>query len=251
MPTANVRDIEMYYREHGNPEGEPLVMLHGFTATGNMFDPFLDELGQSYRLYVPDWRGHGRTTNPKGEIKHEDLAEDQVVFLQELGIKRAHFCGISSGGMQLTFIALRNPQLVQSLTYVASTYTFDERVKSLARKFADSASPSWKSDLKALHGPSHGEAYADEIIEHWVESIQRPNELPFSPVDLKRMAVPTLIIHGDRDSFFPVHIPVTMYQMIPKSELCILPDCGHDIGSARPQMFTTALLQFLNKHPLP
>ena len=70
MPTIRVRDIDLYYKESGQKDGEPLVLLHGFTATGQMFDAFLDDLGQRYKLYVVDLRGHGRTTNSQKEISH-------------------------------------------------------------------------------------------------------------------------------------------------------------------------------------
>ena len=245
-----VRDIDMYYEVHGRVDGEPLVLLHAFTETGGMFDPFLDELGERYRLFVPDLRGHGRSSNPKGEIRHSDLARDTAVFATAIGLERAHFCGISTGGMLLTFLALEQPQLVHSLTYVASTYTFEERVQSLARKFADSASDGWIESLKVRHGETHGQSYGREIIERWVESVQRPGELPFTPDDLGRIHCPTLIIHGDRDTFFPVQVPVTMYEAIPNAELCILPRCGHAVGSDSPRLFTSALLQFLSQQPM-
>lgn len=249
MAVIRVRDINMYYEVHGSDSGEPLVLLHGFTSTGTMFNPFLAQLGQDYQLYVLDWRGHGRTTNPKGEIKHADLADDLVAFVRQIGLRRAHFCGVSSGGVQLTFLALDFPELVQSMTYVAATYTFDERIKSLARTLAETTSEERIATLQKLHGATYGDAYAQTIMELWVAAIQRRNELPFTPASLKRIDRPALIIHGDRDSFFPIHIPVTMYQMIPKSELCILPDCGHHVSSDRPAMFVAALLQFLAKHP--
>lgn len=250
MPTANVRDIDMYYRVHGRENGEPLVLLHAYTETGDMFRPFLEELGAQYRLYVPDWRGHGRTRNPKGEILHRDLGQDAAAFAQAIGLERAHFCGVSSGGMQLTFPALDHPQLLASLTYVAATYSFDQRAKTLVRRFADATTDSWLAALRRRHGRTQGEGYEEEIIERWVESVQRADELPFTPADLKRIECPTLIIHGDRDSFFPVRIPVSMYQLIPSAELCILPHCGHNVTGERPRMFLAALLRFLEANPI-
>jgi pimeloyl-ACP methyl ester carboxylesterase len=47
-------DLKMHYRNYGRPGGEPLVLLHNFTSTGHIFDPFLDQLGEKYRLIVPD-----------------------------------------------------------------------------------------------------------------------------------------------------------------------------------------------------
>ena len=58
MPVIKARDLDLDYELHGRADGEPLVLLHGFTGTGRLFDPFLDQLGERYRLIVPHWRGH-------------------------------------------------------------------------------------------------------------------------------------------------------------------------------------------------
>jgi pimeloyl-ACP methyl ester carboxylesterase len=54
MPTIKVRDLDLYYQEHGRPDGEPLVLLHGFTSTGQAFDPFLDRLAHTFVAFHPE-----------------------------------------------------------------------------------------------------------------------------------------------------------------------------------------------------
>ena len=250
MPTIRVRDIDLYYQEHGRPDGEPLVLLHGFTGTGQAFDQFLSQLGECYRLIVPDWRGHGRTTNPSGTIVHAELARDTAAFVTALGIDRAHLCGFSSGAMHLLFLALEQPRLVHSLTLAAATYTFDDHVKAQVHEVLSSITPEWIQGLEAAHGETHGAEYAQTILNLWAESVFRPQELPFVPDDLRGITCPTLIIHGDRDQFFPVHIPVTMYEAIPNAELCILPRCGHFVLQQRPALFVAALLDFVAENPM-
>ena len=250
MPSIRVRDLDMYYQTYGPSDAQPLVLLHGFAGTGHdTFEPCLDRLGEHYRLFVPDMRGHGRTTNPNGEILYAELARDTAAFATALGLERAHFYGHSSGGMHLLFLALERPELVQSLTLVSATYTFDDYLKASVRKVRSSASADWIDSLKALHGETHGADYADTILDLWVSSVLRPNELPFHTDDLSEITCPTLIIHGDRDLFFPVHVPITMYQSMPNSELCILPNCGHRLPLTSTRLFVTALLEFLSRNP--
>jgi pimeloyl-ACP methyl ester carboxylesterase len=240
----------MYYEVHGRSDAEPLVLLHGFTATGpETFEPFLAQLGKTYRLFVPDMRGHGRTTNPSGVILHSELARDTAAFATALGLDRAHFCGHSSGAMHLLFLALEHPELVHSMTLVSGTYTIDDHVKAQASQIRASASPEWVDSLQARHGETHGTDYADTILDLWLNSVLRPNELPFAPNDLNAIACPTCIMHGDRDVFFPIHVPITMYQAIPNAELCILPNCDHGLPHERPTLFVTALLGFLSRNP--
>lgn len=76
--TLKVRDIEIYVEERG--EGEPLLLLHGFTGCGadwkHVLD--LDALARGHRLIVPDARGHGRSTNPGGAFTHRACAADLI-----------------------------------------------------------------------------------------------------------------------------------------------------------------------------
>lgn len=250
MPRVQVRDLDLYYEIHGNPQGEPLVLLHGFLSTGRIFEPFLDRLGKKYQVIIPDWRGHGRTLNPRGEIVHAGLAQDTAAFAAAIGLDRAHLCGHSSGGMHLLFVALQYPHLVHSLTLASATYTFDDDLKRRVLEAKNSDSADWIDSLEALHGGTHGPGYAQILVDQWVTSVHRLDELPFTPEDLADITCPTLIVHGDRDRYFPLNVPFTLFQAIPNSELCILPNCGHLLPVESPDMFVIALSDFLSRNPI-
>ena len=156
---AQVNGIEMTYRVRGT--GDPLVLLHGFGGCGLVWDPFIERLAQSYRLIIPDLRGHGGSTNPVGTFTHRQAASDVLALLDQLGHPRVRAMGISTGGMTLLHIA-------------------------------------------------------------------------------------TLIVHGDRDEFFPVNIPVEMYRAVPRSELWIVPGGGHvPIFGPGEAEFVRVVLRFL------
>ncbi len=80
--------------------------------------------------------------------------------------------------------------------------------------------------------------------------MERPGELPFRPDDLRAIGARTLIVHGDRDQFFPVSVPVAMYQAMPRARLCILPGCDHSGGTRDPELFARFALDFLGDYPL-
>lgn len=71
---------------------------------------------------------------------------------------------------------------------------------------------------------------------------------PFSPRDLGAITGPVFILHGDRDPFFPVNIPVTMYQSMPSAELCIVPLAGHDVPVSHFDLFIELTTNFLKRH---
>lgn len=82
--TLNINGFEYYYKEVG--QGKPLVLLHGFTLTGNIWNRYMDSLAKDYRVIIPDMRGHGRSTNPSNEFSHRQYAKDVYSLLDVLKI---------------------------------------------------------------------------------------------------------------------------------------------------------------------
>jgi pimeloyl-ACP methyl ester carboxylesterase len=132
MPYADANGLRMYFEEHGRPDGPPLVLLHGFTATGAMWQAQLDALGARYRLLITDQRGHGRTDNPAGPaaMNHRQFARDIIALCRTLGIARAAFCGESSGAMQLLTLGLEAPDLAAALVLAGGTYFYGPELRA-------------------------------------------------------------------------------------------------------------------------
>ena len=122
MPKVKVNDIEMYYEVHG--EGPPLVMLHGFTASGSHWEPFISKYSGHFKLIIPDLRGHGRSTNPSGEFTHRQSALDIFALLDHLEINRFNAVGGSSGGMTLIHMATQQPERIEDMVLIAATPYF-------------------------------------------------------------------------------------------------------------------------------
>jgi pimeloyl-ACP methyl ester carboxylesterase len=136
MPYAAVNDLTMYYEEHGVPGGGPLVLLHGFTATGDFWRAQIEPFGAHYRLIVPDWRGHGRTNNPGGlaRMNHRQFARDAIALCGELGLVRPIFCGESSGAMQLLTLALEAPDLARALVLTGCAHVYADELRAWWRE---------------------------------------------------------------------------------------------------------------------
>src|SRR5262245_14694017 len=109
MPYAAVNDIQLYYEEHGPPDGPPLVLLHNHTGTGaTTWVAQIPAFGARYRLVVPDLREHGRTVNPAGAaaMNLRQFARDVAALCRAVGLERALFCGASTGAWLLLTLAL-------------------------------------------------------------------------------------------------------------------------------------------------
>ncbi len=80
--TEQINGIQMYYEAIG--QGEPLVLLHGFTGSGDDWEPFVNDLAVEYQLIIPDLRGHGRSTNPENVFTFRQSALDVFALLDKL-----------------------------------------------------------------------------------------------------------------------------------------------------------------------
>src|SRR5690606_29791512 len=127
MPHARIDGVWLHYRVEG--EGEPLLLLMGFGAPLQGWDPQIPAFAGRYRVIRLDNRGVGRSDRPLGAYTVTRLAEDARGLLDHLGIERAHVVGKSMGGMAAMELAARHPHRVRSLVLAATTPASDARLR--------------------------------------------------------------------------------------------------------------------------
>lgn len=109
---------------------------------------------------------------------------------------------------------------------ISSTSFFPEECRAVQRKvFYDTEDKDWLDYLKTIH--PGGEDQIRQILTQFRNMAQTYEDMNFTPPYLSTIQSQTLIIHGDRDKFFPVDIPVNSYKSIPNSYLWIVPNDGH------------------------
>ncbi len=222
--SKELNGITVYYQIIG--EGEPLVLLHGFTGTGKVWNPIVEDLATQYRLIIPDLRGHGQSTNPTGEFTHRQSALDVFELLDQLGINTFKAMGISTGGMTLLHMATTQRERVEAMVLIGATSYFPEQARVIMRASSpDSLSQTRLESLGRKH--SRGTDQARSLMAQFSGFQDSYDDMNFTRPYLSTITARTLIVHGDRDAFFPVSIPVEQYEAIPKSYLWIVPNDGH------------------------
>src|SRR5262245_11230416 len=103
---ANV--ININYRIDGADGAPWLIFSNSLLTDTAMWDDQVAELAKSYRILRYDQRGHGGTEAPAGKYSFDLLVADVIALMDAVGIKRAHFAGISMGGMTALFLAQRH-----------------------------------------------------------------------------------------------------------------------------------------------
>lgn len=126
----------VHYRAAGDPDGEPVLLLHGFTDTSRSFLPLMLHLARlrpDLRLLAPDLRGHGETSMPAAApcrpkpqrcFRVQDFSADAIELLAALGIERAHVVGHSLGSAIAQEMALEHPDRVRHLVLLGSAARF-------------------------------------------------------------------------------------------------------------------------------
>jgi pimeloyl-ACP methyl ester carboxylesterase len=238
---VRVNDIEMGYRIRGT--GQPLLLLHGFGGCGQDWGPFIPRLATQYQVIVPDLRGHGASTNPANVFTHRQSAVDVLALLDHLGLRRVRAMGISTGGMTLLHMATSQPERVEAMVLIGATSYFPTEARAIMRAVAQERPAPDERDRTCA---TRGEGQIRQLQDQFSAFQHSYDDMNFTVPYLGTIKARTLIVHGDRDEFFPVSIPVDMYRAIPGSALWIVPGGGHvPILGRRAETFLDAALTFL------
>jgi pimeloyl-ACP methyl ester carboxylesterase len=266
---VHANGIDIHYVEEGS--GEPLVLLHGgLISTGPVWDdapvaynPQLRHLAESFRVIAPDTRGGGATVHKDGVPSAALLADDVAALIDALGLERPMIGGFSEGGLTATLVAIRHPEAVRAVVndagfdLLAPDSPMFEQARMLlggspeatvadpdaaAGNFAQMGMGEMFEMIKADHDQAQGEGYWRTYLELTFQRWTRPPGYTFD--DLRGIAVPTLVLTGDRDDFCSMDDAVTAYRSLPRGELAVVPDHDHHIGPAKVE----ASLEFLRRH---
>ena len=219
-----INDIELFCHLYG--EGPPLVLLHGFFLTSAQWEPFLAEFTSEYRLVIPDLRGHGRSTNLSNTFTHRQAALDIYALLDKLGIRFFRAMGVSTGAMTLLHMAIQQPERIEAMVLFSATNRFPKQAREMMQAMTfETAAPEFLEMLDGLH--VGGTKQLQALFNQFRQFSQSYDDMNFTQVDLSKITAKTLIVHGDRDEFFPVSIPMEIYQAIPDASLWIIPNSGH------------------------
>lgn len=235
LPTsANGKFVELngckiYYEEFG--QGEPLLLLHGFTGTGQHWtwkgtdgklSSFAEEYAKNYRVIVWDMRGHGRSTNADTSINflHATAARDLISLMDKLKLNKVKAIGHSSGGMTILYAAIMSPERFEAIIPVSAQIYYSKQLREFIEK---NGKPNiLNPDLERNHGKEKGRFLARQFYNFR----KLYGDPAMTPDQLGTIKARTLIVHGDND-FVPVSQAWEMFQNIPNAHIWISPNTGH------------------------
>jgi len=275
------RDPEALHVERAG-QGPPVVLLHGWSSSSRAFAPMLEHLAPHHRVLAPDLRGHGRSpVDPSARARSEradgcpaagyameDHAADVAALLEREDVTGAALVGWSMGAQVALEALSLSRRRVAALVLVSGTPRFtaaedwphglrEASVRALARLLVRQPERTLRAFFEGMFVP--GELCAERAleIERSVAEGAPPPSLAairagldaFIVADQRsraaEVAVPALVIHGERD---PVCLPGAarwMAERIPGARLALLQGLGHAPLLSRPGLVSDLVLGFL------
>jgi 3-oxoadipate enol-lactonase len=256
-----VDDAEIDVLSEGS--GDPIVLIHGFPLTREVWDPQAAKLAAHARVIRPDLRGMGRSSVPDGPYLMETLAGDVAAMLDALGIDRAAIAGHSMGGYVAMAFCRMYTERVTKLALVCSRLAADTVQDANARnELADRAEREERID--AIVDSYVPRLFAPLLLENRsplvdrAREIARANSPKGAAAMLRGMAqrveaydiaedlqVPVLIVAGASDQIVGLPEAGQVRQAFPRAELRVLGRSGHLPMLEEPGALTGLLVDFL------
>ena len=218
----------------------PIVLVHGLTSSRTL-KPLIRALGARRPVYAPDLPGFGMSDQPIRPLDVRGLANALHRWLCDHDLAPAIVVGVSFGSQVAVDLALRHSTAVDRLVLVGPT--FDPKARSasrLALRWVRNA-PHWSPRLAPtlMHdlidaGPWRSARTLREALGDRVER------------KLSRVRAPTLVVRPERDHLVPEAWAERVAELIPHSELVVLPKAAHSIGPRTATRLAALLVGFLS-----
>lgn len=252
------------YVDGGNRPGMPVVFLHGFPFSHEMWTPQLGPVGQSHRAIAYDIRGHGMSDIGDGQYTIDGHVDDLFAFLDLLSINACVVVGLSMGGYIALRALERDPARFKGAVLCDTKSEADtneakvkrfETMKAVKRggsvEFAEAfaravfwegtftSKPEVVASIKRVIGRTPPLAIAGTLLALASRTDTTPS--------LDSIGIPTLILVGEHDAVTPPAASRAMHERIPGSHLHLIPAAGHMSNLENPEAFNEKLLAFLKR----
>lgn len=255
--------MEDRYRVTG--EGRPVVLLHAFPLSAEMWSAQHAGLGSRARLVTPHQRGFGGTPLGDARPSLDVVADDVAALLDELGIARAVVGGLSMGGYVAMAFLRRHPDRVAGIVLADTKGGPDpEPAAANRRRIADELERTGSSEVlvEKVYPPLLAEttrtehpdladrvradiASAAPAAAAWAQRAMA--ERPDSFDTLRAVTVPALVVVGEEDALAPVVEAQAMVDALPDAELVTVRRAGHLSAVEAPAAFNAAVIGFLDR----
>lgn len=260
MPKVRTNDVETCYEVHG--DGTALVFIPGVGACTKMWQPQIEPFSQQFKVIVYDVRGHGESSGYNEKYSIKLFASDLKALLDELGIEKAHICGLSMGGLIAQQFAIDHPAMVDRLI-LAGTFchiplwgkmllalaqglnrvvlmfiSMETNARIAARGLFKKKEQAELRDffIREVNRISKKEYFKAVAATYAFDSLKRLNEI----------GSPTLILNAEGEKRERQQAEI-MHREIKNSRRELILDTFHASNLEKPEVFNRLVLDFLSE----
>ena len=267
--------VRLYYKDWGPKNGPVVTFSHGWPLNSDSWESQMLFLAdQGYRVVAHDRRGHGRSSQPWDGNDMNHYADDLATVIETLDLKDATLIGFSTGGGEVArYIGRHGTSRVKKAVLVSAVpplmlqtadnpgglpiAVFDglrkASLENRSQLYLDIASGPFFGYNRPGAKPSQG-----LIQSFWVQGMQAGHKNTYDSIaafsatdfraDLKRIDVPTLVIHGDDDQIVPIDSSgKASAALIKNARLIVYPGAPHGLTDTHKDRLNQDLLAFLRQ----
>lgn len=228
--------------------GPPVLLLGGWSASWEAWEPTVGELSRSARCIAPDTRGTGWSAEGDGPITLGDLVRDVFRVLDSLDVERCVIAGESMGGLVALHAVARHPSRFSGVALVSTPSALDPRT---TRAVIEGTLADYPATVRTfVHtclpeaGTEHLLPWAEELFlsTRPVTAVQLLQAATGTPLpDLSGLGLPAVVVHGTADVVVPVTEADALAARLPRSRLVLLEGAGHAPTVTRPREVAEAI----------
>jgi len=270
--TVTTKDgVHIYYKDWGS--GQPIVFHHGWPLSSDDWDAqMLYFLGKGYRVVAFDRRGHGRSTQVAGGHDMDHYVADATAVVEHLDLRNAVHVGHSTGGGQAArYVATAGHGRVAKLVLIGAVPPLMVKTAANPGGLPIEVFDGFRAQLSAnraqffqdlASGPFYGfnrpgAKVSEPVIQNWwrqgmmggakahYDGIKAFSETDFTD-DLKKIDVPTLVMHGDDDQIVPIADSALLsVKLLKKGTLKVYKGYPHGMCTTHADVINPDLLAFV------
>lgn len=260
------------FTEDSGGDGRPVILIHGWPLSGAAWEKQVPALKQAgYRVITYDRRGFGRSDKPDAGYEYDTLAADLAGLIDARNLTDVTLVGFSMGGGEVArYIASYGESKLRSVVFASAVppymmQTPDNPEGPLTKAKADEMESGLRADREAFFDQFTKDFFSakgqlkvteQERQDALAVCLQSDQAAALGCMkafattdfreDIKKVTVPTLVIHGDSDGTVPFEgSGKRTHAAIAGSTLVVVPDAPHGVNVSHPEQFNAELIKFL------
>ncbi|MHC1723345.1 MAG: alpha/beta fold hydrolase [Aminipila sp.] len=252
MPYFKYKNKSCYYETYG--KGEPVIFLHGNTASSKMFSSLVESFSQVFEVILMDFLGHGKSDRVEGFATDlwYDEALQVIAFIEQAGYQKVNIIGSSGGALVAINVALEHPDLVNKV--IADSFEGEEPFQAFVENVVTDRDASKKDEnAKAFYYMMHGEDW-ESVVDNDTKAIFEHSKTigKFFHKELSELASPILLTGSREDEFVKLINPdfyntlfSNLIGKIGHGQMHIFQTGGHPALLSNQKQFSMLAIEFI------